>query len=80
MLFERSQVVNGGLASYGVSYHEAGRLSAKYIQRILAGASPKDLAVETLHKLELVVNLRTAKEIGLTIPPEVLARADRVIR
>jgi putative tryptophan/tyrosine transport system substrate-binding protein len=80
MFFERTQVVNGGLASYGVSYHEAGRLSAKYIQRILAGASPKELAVETLHKLELVVNLRTAKEIGITIPPEVLAKADKVIK
>ena len=73
-------MAQGGLASYGISYHEAGRLSAKYIQRILTGTSPKDLPVETLHKLELVLNLRTAREIGLTIPPNVLARADRVIR
>jgi putative ABC transport system substrate-binding protein len=80
MFWERSPVVKGALASYGVSYHEAGRLSAKYIQRILAGTSPKDLAVETVHKLELVLNLHTAKQIGLTIPPNVLARADRVIR
>ena len=77
---EQSLVVKGALASYGVSYHEAGRLSARYVQRILAGTSPKDLAVETVRKLELVVNLRTAREIGLTIPPNVLARADKVIK
>ena len=80
MFDESFSVAQGGLASYGISYHEAGRLSAKYVQRILTGTSPKDLPVETLHKLELVVNLRTAKQIGLTIPPNVLARADRVIR
>ena len=63
-----------------MSYHEAGRTSARYVQRILTGTSPKDLAVETVRKLELVVNLRTAREIGLTIPPNVLARADKVIK
>jgi len=77
---EQSLVVKGALASYGVSYHEAGRLSARYVQRILAGTNPKDLAVETVRKVELVVNLRTAREIGLTIPPNVLARADKVIK
>jgi putative ABC transport system substrate-binding protein len=80
MFDEAFSVAQGGLASYGISYHEAGRLSAKYVHRILAGTSPKDLPVETLHKLELVVNLRTAKQIGLTIPPNVLARADKVIK
>ena len=80
MFDESFSVAQGGLASYGISYHEAGRLSAKYVQRILTGTNPKDLPVETLHKLELVVNLRTAKQIGLTIPPNVVARADRVIR
>jgi len=80
MFIEPSQVVKGALASYGVSFHEAGRLSAKYIQRILAGTNPKDLPVEGVHKLELVLNLHTAQEIGITIPPNVLARADRVIR
>src|SRR5712692_3895673 len=54
MFWEGGSVVKGGLASYGVSYHEAGRLSARYVQRILAGTNPKDLPVETLHKLELV--------------------------
>lgn len=80
MFIERSQVVKGGLASYGVNYHEAGRLSARYVQRIFAGASPKDLAVETVHKLELTFNLSTAKQIGITIPPNVLVRADEVIK
>ena len=80
MFDESFSVAQGGLASYGISYHEAGRLSAKYVQRILTGTNPKDLPVETLHKLELVVNLRTAKQIGLTIPPNVVARADKVIR
>jgi putative ABC transport system substrate-binding protein len=80
MFQEGSLVAQGGLASYGLSFYEAGRVSAKYVQRILAGTNPKDLPVETVHKLYLVVNLRTARELGLTIPPNVLARADRVIR
>jgi putative ABC transport system substrate-binding protein len=77
---EQSLVVKGALASYGVSYHEAGRTSARYVQRILTGTNPKDLAVETVRKLELVVNLRTAREIGFAIPPAVLGRADKVIK
>src|SRR5262245_2793506 len=80
MFDEAFSVAQGGLASYGISYHEAGRLAGKYVQRILAGTSPKDLPVETLHKLEFVVNLRTAKQIGLTIPANVPARADKVIK
>ena len=75
-----SHVTKGGLASYAVSFHEMGRLSAKYVQRILSGVKPKDLPVEGVDKIELVINLKTAKQIGLTIPPNVLARADRVIR
>ena len=75
-----SHVAKGGLASYAVSFHEMGRLSAKYVQRILTGVKPQDLPVEGIDKIALVVNLKTAKEIGLTIPPNVLARADRVIR
>lgn len=80
MFHEPSLVAKGALASYGVSFHEAGRLSAKYVQRILAGTNPKDLPVEGVGKLELVVNLRAAREIGLTIPPNVLAKADKVIK
>ena len=75
-----SHVIKGGLASYNVSFHEMGRLSAKYVQRILTGVQPKDLPVEGINKIALVVNLKTAKQIGLTIPPNVLARADRVIK
>jgi putative ABC transport system substrate-binding protein len=63
-----------------VSRHETGRLSAKYVQRILTGVKPKDLPVEGVDKIELVINLKTAKQIGLTVPPNVLARADRVIK
>jgi putative ABC transport system substrate-binding protein len=80
-MFEfQSYVAKGGLASYSVSFHEMGRLSAKYVQRIFAGIKPKDLPVEGVDNLELVINLKTAKQIGLTIPPNVLARADKVIR
>jgi len=75
-----SFVSKGGLASYSVSFHEVGRMSAKYVQRVLAGVNPKDLPVEGIDKIELIINLKTAKEIGLTIPPNVLARADRVIK
>jgi putative ABC transport system substrate-binding protein len=79
MFHEGSLVAKGGLASYGISYHRAGRSSAKYVQRILAGTNPKELPVETVDKLDLIINLKTAKQIGLTIPPNVLARADKVI-
>jgi len=63
-----------------VSLHEVGRLSAKYVQRVLAGMKPSELPVQGVDKIELVLNLKTAKQIGLTIPPNVLARADRVIK
>ena len=76
----QSFVLNGGFSSYSVSFHEVGRLSAKYVQRILSGVKPKDLPVEGVDKIELVVNLKTAKQIGLTIPPNVLARADKVVK
>jgi len=80
-MFEfQSYVIKGGLASYSVSFHEMGRLSAKYVQRILTGVKPRDLPVEGVDKIDFIVNLKTAKQIGLTIPPSVLARADRVIK
>jgi putative ABC transport system substrate-binding protein len=75
-----SHVAKGGLGGYAVSFQEMGRVSAKYVQRILTGVKPQDLPVEGVDKIELVVNLKTAKQVGLTIPPSVLARADRVIR
>ena len=80
MFINQGSVRKGGVASYGVSYHEVGRISAKYVQRILNGAKPSDLPVEGVDKIELFVNLKTAKQIGLTIPPNVLVRADKVIK
>jgi putative tryptophan/tyrosine transport system substrate-binding protein len=73
-------VEKGGLAGYAVSNREVGRVSAKYVQRILNGVNPSDLPVESVDKIELFVNQKTAKQIGVTIPPNVLARADRVIK
>jgi putative ABC transport system substrate-binding protein len=67
------------LAGYGVSYYEAGRLSAKQVQRILTGTGPQNLPVESLNRVGLVINLKTAREIGVTIPQAVLIRADKVI-
>ena len=80
MFIEQNLVAMGGLVSYGQNFHETGRLSAKYVQKIMNGAPPGDLRVETVDKFELVINLKTAKQIGLTIPPNVLARADKVIK
>jgi ABC-type uncharacterized transport system substrate-binding protein len=80
MFQEQTLVAKGGLASYGQNYYQIGRLPAKYVQQILNGAQPKDLKIETVDNVELVINLQTAKQIGLTIPPNVLARADRVIK
>jgi putative ABC transport system substrate-binding protein len=80
MLDFLSHVTKGGLASYAVSFHETGRLSAKYVQRILTGVKPQDLPVQGIDKIELVINLKTAKEIGLTVPQSVLYRADKVIK
>lgn len=69
----------GLLMTYGVNVIEAFRYSTKYIDRILKGAKPADLPVEQYPKYELVVNLRTARELGLKIPQSILLRADRVI-
>jgi putative ABC transport system substrate-binding protein len=79
-LFAPSRASAGGLLSYGTSQAASIRRMAAYVDRIVKGSKPSELAVERVIPYELVVNLKTAREIGVTVPAEILKRADRVLQ
>ena len=80
-MYPHSEFLNdSGLMSYGTYYPDLNRRAATYVDKILKGAKPAELPVEQPTKFELVINLKAAKQIGVTIPPQVLMEADKVIK
>ena len=80
-MYQTGQFIeDGGLMAYGVNYGDLYRRAAIYVDKIIKGAKPADLPVELLMRFELLINLKAAKQIDVTIPPQVLARAGKVIR
>lgn len=79
IMYDQALAERGALLSYGTDMHEVGRQSAKYVQRVLAGAAPGELPVENVTHLSFVLNQRTARQIGVAVPPATLVRFDRVI-
>ena len=80
-MYQNKEAVNaGGLMSYGADQADSYRLVAWYVDKILKGAKPADLPVQQPTKFEFVINLKTAKQIGVTIPPDLLGRATKIIR
>jgi putative ABC transport system substrate-binding protein len=80
MFADAFYVERGGLASYGPNLYESGQMAARLVDKILKGAKPSEIPVEVNNKIEFVINLKVANKLGLTIPPEVLYQADRLIR
>ena len=78
-MYERSFVAGGGLMSYGINLLDPFRRAAEYVDRILKGENPAEMPVQAPTKYQLVINLKTAKEMDFTFPPAVFARADEVI-
>jgi putative ABC transport system substrate-binding protein len=78
--FQKEFVNEGGLMSYGLDYDDLFRRAAVYVDKILKGAKPADLPVQQATKFEFVINLKAAKQIGLTLSPEFLARANQVLK
>ena len=79
VFYERSFVAGGGLMSHGINLLDPFRRAAEYVDRILKGEKPAEMPVQAPTKYQLVINLKTAKALGLTIPPSVLAHADELI-